>query len=122
MYLGVVVVDTIRHGLLLAQPGYDEASDITHTITRRHSMQHPASQPPHDLVSCGFRYTNFVENGVAILSSAALQAVVGALAVSPSGAGLDYVMPALLGNPTNGIAVLDVVPCHHPGRKVLPQN
>ena len=64
--------------MLLAQPAYDESSDITHAITRQRD-------PVSDSHTCSFRYTNFVENGVALLAHTALKAVVGALAVSPSG-------------------------------------
>ena len=40
------------------------------------------------------------------------------LGTSASGAGLDYVMVALLGHPTDKIAVLDKPACHHPPRRV----
>ncbi|KAK3253986.1 hypothetical protein CYMTET_36785 [Cymbomonas tetramitiformis] len=96
-----------RHELQLAQPAYDPQSFVTHHIT---GVQQSG---------CDVRYTNFVENGVMVLSAKTVRAMKDMLAESPSGAGLDYVIPHLLGDDhTQNIAVLDTVTCHHPYRLV----
>lgn len=81
-------------------------------------MTHAVTRADAAITACAVRFTNFVENGAALLSNHALRVVDHMLHTSPSGAGLDYVMPALLDQPTHRIAVLDGLSCHHPPRQV----
>ncbi len=89
--------------LWLAQPAYTPDSWISWPITQ---------QDPSTVL----RFTNFVEVGVMLFRGALLNRVIGAMARSRSGWGLDMVLSHLLGDPTDRIAILDSVPCTHPSR------
>ncbi len=91
------------HELWLAQPAYTADSHIRWPVTR---------QDP----SAVLRFTNFVEVGVMLFSRTVLDRVIGAMAQSRSGWGLDMVLSRLLGDPIDRIAILDAVPCSHPHR------
>lgn len=55
------------------------------------------------------RYTNFVENGVAILARTAVECCLETMRYSKSGWGLDFIWPKLCGFPFQGIAIIDEV-------------
>lgn len=94
--------------LWLAQPSLSQGSHFSWPIT-----QH---QPSRRL-----RYTNFVEIMAPVLSDTALAKCLPTFNQSISGWGLDLIWPALLGNPTNRIAVIDEIEMTHPDR-VDPAN
>lgn len=89
------------NNLLLSQPSYDNKSisawDISHCDEN------------YDL-----RFTNFIENGVAVISRQALEVCLPSMKYIKSGWGADFIWPMLLGFPDNKIAVIDKVQCCHP--------
>lgn len=108
-----IVMDTVgmnrmfdlfdTHELWLAQPSYTADSQIRWPITK---------QDPSNVL----RFTNFVEIGVMLFRRAVLDRVIDAMARSRSGWGFDMILSELLGDPTDRIAILDVVNCTHPCR------
>ena len=91
-----------KYGLLLSQPSLRPGSDcfISHEVV---------TQRPHSIL----RYVDFVEVMCPIFSPAALQICLGTFRDSISGFGLDYLWPALLGEPLSRIAVIDKVAVVH---------
>ncbi|HUL58994.1 MAG TPA: DUF707 domain-containing protein [Anaeromyxobacteraceae bacterium] len=86
--------------LQLAQPALAEPSYWSHIVT---------------LANDRFlaRFTNFVEVMAPVFSREALRRCLPTFARSISGWGLDYVWPRILGDPHEGIAVLDGAPVVH---------
>ncbi len=89
-----------RFQLQLAQPSLDLDSHVAHPIT--------ASDRRFIL-----RYTSFVECMMPIFSNWALRACIPAYANVGLGFGLDNLWPKLIGEPINGIAIIDEVAVSH---------
>jgi hypothetical protein len=89
-----------RRRLLLAQPALTDASYFAHEVTLR---------------SAGFevRFTNFAEAMAPVFSRDALRACAETFASGASGWGIDFVWSAILGEPRDGIAVIDAAPVTH---------
>lgn len=90
--------------LWLAQPAYDSSSKASWELTlvdERYQV----------------RYSNFVENGVVVLSREALKLCLPVMKDIKSGFGSDFLIPALIGFPLKKIAIIDEVQCHHPHGK-----
>lgn len=87
--------------LWLAQPSFAHDSVAPFGMTRNDS-------------SCVLRYTNFVENNVAIFSTDVIPKLKQSFNEAGTGFGVDFVWTSLLGFPTNKIAVIDAVSCCHP--------
>ena len=91
-----------KHNLILAQPsliGY-----YSHTITL-HRFEFV------------LRYTNFVEIMMPCLSQESFMKCIDYFDQTPSGWGLDYLWPKILGYPKNKIAIIDEIFAIHP-RKI----
>ena len=91
----------LEYKLRLAQPSFDKDSLVPHAVTRNNP-------------NCILRYTNFVENNVAIFSSDVIPLLKNSFKDARTGFGVDFVWPAILNYPTNEIAVIDEVSCYHP--------
>lgn len=91
----------LEYKLRLAQPSFDNESHVPHAVTRNNP-------------NCILRYTNFVENNVAIFSSDVIPLLKNSFKDAKTGFGVDFVWPAILNYPTNEIAVIDEVSCCHP--------
>jgi hypothetical protein len=104
-----------QFNLLLAQPSFCADSRVSWQITR---------QDP----TCTIRYTNFVENGVAIFSRDVLEVLKPTFKVARTGWGIDLIWPKLMGFPARKIAVIDDVCCVHPSdapsslNRVIPRH
>ncbi|SFJ06836.1 DUF707 domain-containing protein [Methylobacterium brachiatum] len=90
----------VDFNLILGQPSLSHDSYISHSILR---------QQPDKIV----RFTNFVEIMTPFFSQSALRRCCGTFHFGPSGWGLDYAWPVILGDPRNRIGVIDAVPVHH---------
>jgi hypothetical protein len=90
-----------KYDLLLGQPSYDKRTSSSWDISYADDKYL-------------LRYTNFVENGVAIMSRKALQTCLPSMQHIKSGWGADFIWPKLLGFPDNSIAIIDEVQCYHP--------
>lgn len=90
-----------NYGLWLGQPSYDDETSSAWKIS---------------FVDNNYllRFTNFVENGVVIISRDALKICLPTLQYIRSGWGADFVWPTLLNFPSKKIAIIDDVQCHHP--------
>jgi len=89
-----------RNHLDLAQPALDDASHVSHAITRR--------DPRFAL-----RFTNFVEVMCPVFSSAALAACLDTFPTTVTSWGLDVVWPSLVGAGGTRIAIVDAVTVTH---------
>jgi len=87
--------------LSLAQPSYDEDSSSSWKLA-------------FEDADYKLRYTNFVENGVVLMSRKALNICLPSFRKIRSGWGADFLWPFQLGFPERGIAIIDAVQCHHP--------
>jgi hypothetical protein len=96
-----------KYKLWLAQPSFNEDSQISWDITRK---------KPNNIL----RFTNFVECGVPIFSQKVIPQLKGTFKNAKTGAGLDLIWAKLLDFPKDKIAVIDTVSCHHP--KNLPSS
>lgn len=92
-----------KYKLDIGQPSFTKKSLISHP----HTIQNK-----NNLI----RYTNFIENGVFILSYEAIQKIKGVFKNAKSGWGLDYICCKKLDNKKN-IAIIDKVACLHPHSK-----
>ena len=88
------------YDLQLAQPALAPEGHITHRLTR---------QNPRFLL----RYTSFVELMIPVFSRRALRDCLPSVPDSRSGFGLDHVWPRLIGEPVQGIAIIDRVAVAH---------
>ena len=89
------------HNLWLGQPSYNPKSSSGWNISINDANYH-------------LRFTNFVENGVAIFSKHALKSCLPTMKDIKSGWGADFIWPTILGFPVEKIAVIDEVQCYHP--------
>lgn len=89
------------HDLWLAQPSFDRQS--------RRPWQHTFADPDYVL-----RYTNFVENGVALFATVVVDRLMPTFRDAGTGFGVDFLWPCLLDFPRDRIAVIDAVSCIHP--------
>jgi len=91
----------VTHDLWLAQPSYVPGSytvwDMA-IVDERYRL----------------RYTNFVENGVAVFSGEAVKKCLPVMPDIETGYGSDYIFPSMLDFPENKIAIIDDVQCNHP--------
>ena len=94
-----------QFNLLLAQPSFCADSRLSWQITR---------QDP----TCTIRYTNFVENGVAIFSRDVIEPFLPTFKNARTGWGIDLIWPVLLGFPTAKIAIIDEICCLHPNNAI----
>lgn len=90
-----------HHDLWLGQPSYDSRTLSPWDISRHDSNYH-------------LRFTNFIENGVAIFSKHALNTCLPTMKDIKSGWGADFIWPTVLCFPAEKIAVIDDVQCYHP--------
>lgn len=89
-----------HHHLVLAQPALTPDSFVAHPITRRH----PGSE---------LRFVRFVEGMAPVFHRDALRVAVSTFANVEVGWGLDHVWPKLLGEPADGLAIIDRVAMTH---------
>ena len=89
-----------RNHLDLAQPALDEASHVSHAVTRR--------DPRFAL-----RFTNFVEVMCPVFSGPALAACLDTFPTTLTSWGLDVVWPSLVGAGGTRIAIVDAVTVTH---------
>ncbi|NLH83742.1 MAG: DUF707 domain-containing protein [Phyllobacteriaceae bacterium] len=89
-----------RNHLDLAQPALDEASHVSHAVTRR--------DPRFAL-----RFTNFVEVMCPVFSAEALTACLDTFPTTLTSWGLDVVWPSLVGAGGTRIAIVDAVTVTH---------
>lgn len=87
--------------LALAQPAFDPGCRRPHKITYQNQEYI-------------LRYSNFVENGVALFSGEILDQVKSTFSNASTGFGLDFIWPHLLGFPDRRIGIIDSVSCLHP--------
>lgn len=87
--------------LLLGQPSYDNRTASSWDLSYADHNYH-------------LRFTNFIENGAAIMSKKALSVCLPTMEFIKSGWGADFIWPHLLSFPDNKIAIIDDVQCHHP--------
>lgn len=90
-----------EYGLLVAQPSFDSRCN--------RPWKHTFTNPEFIL-----RYTNFVENGVAIFSTQIIEQLANTFRDAGTGFGVDFLWPSILGFPRDRIAVIDAVSCIHP--------
>ena len=89
------------NNLWLAQPSYTKNSSSGWNISIQDDNYH-------------LRFTNFVENGVAVFSNHALKLCVNTMKDIRSGWGADFIWPTILDFPANKIAIIDDTQCFHP--------
>lgn len=87
-------------GVTLAQPALSDGSYFSFPFTLENRAFHA-------------RFTNCVEVMAPLFSRAALRTCAPTFGESVSGWGLDLVWPRLLGDPRDGLAVLDAAPVRH---------
>jgi len=90
-----------EYRLLVAQPSFDPRC--------KRPWQHTFTDPEFIL-----RYTNFVENGVAVFATEVIDRIKRSFRDAGTGFGVDFIWPSLLGFPRDGIAIIDAVSCIHP--------
>lgn len=90
-----------KNDLLLGQPSYDPKSSSGWDISMLDDNYY-------------LRFTNFIENGVAIFSRSALKICLPSMKDIKSGWGADFIWPTILDFPEERIAVIDEVQCYHP--------
>ena len=90
-----------EHDLWIAQPAFDPGSHASWEMTifdEKYLL----------------RFSNFVENGVMVCARDALKLCLPAMKDIKTGFGSDFLFPHLTGFPSQRIAVIDDVQCHHP--------
>lgn len=87
--------------LWLGQPSYIPGSSTGWDISIHDEKYH-------------LRFTNFVENGVALFSRYALKSCLPTMKDIKSGWGADFIWPSILDFPETKIAIIDKVQCYHP--------
>jgi len=90
-----------KYKLHLAQPSFRKGGKTPWSIT--------INNPDYIL-----RYTNFIENNVAIFSTEIIPLFMNSFSEAGTGFGIDFIWPSLLNFPEDKIAVIDDVCCHHP--------
>ena len=89
-----------RFGLALAQPALTPESFVAHPLTRRRAGSF-------------LRFVRFVEGMAPVFSRDALRVAVSTFDGAGVGWGLDHVWPKLLGEPDDGLAIIDHVAMTH---------
>jgi hypothetical protein len=89
-----------RFRLVLAQPALTAESYVGHRITRRRR-------------GSLLRFVRFVEGMAPVFTRDALRVVAPTFAGASAGWGLDHVWPKLLGEPPEGLAIIDAVAMTH---------
>jgi hypothetical protein len=92
-----------QYNLWIAQPSFDKQSIANHDVIKNNP-------------ECILRYTNFIENGVALFSTSILPRLKNSFRDARTGFGAEFVWNHILNYPKDKIAVIDAVTCCHPDK------
>jgi hypothetical protein len=90
-----------QYKLWIAQPSFDKNSIANHAVIKNNP-------------GCILRYTNFIENGVAVISTQIIPLLINSFRDARTGFGAEYVWNHILNYPKDKVAVIDAVTCCHP--------